>query len=398
MKKKYEIRYMVTAVASIPVYKVFSKTEAYKLAAKDGWGTVSRDENNALVCDEDCSADLYTKNGGYFGISPYEEINTKEMPKQAACAAIITSDSCGMTFWAEDNQIRIFVTYEESGLVDTFRIEYGADAQPYDGEMEISFEDLTAEEAWQKDYRAEIPGTVEYQHKQEAAEVAAKAAATAGQKETWMDEAQQEQFRQICSMIDTIKSGRDFYRVMNRINYGGYSVDVINAAREFKKCFNSAQYEPEAPGAGVQAAQAAAPVERDTAPALAYMDDLGVARCGECGAELLCNGTGDMPGVCPECGRRLEYDSFMEPDGPDADKYRTRADNQREAGTAAEAASEGQKTALGTPDDMAGTDATEAARGRQPPPQAGEINLGKLIGTLIPKAGGGLRVLKPEPP
>ena len=139
-------------------------------------------------------------------------------------------------------------------------------------------------------------------------------------------------------------------------------------------------------------------MERDTAPALAYMDDLGVARCGECGAELLCSGTGDMPDVCPECGRRLEYDSFMEPDGPDVDRYRTRADNQQGAGTAAEAASEGQKTALGTPDDMAGTDATEAARGRQPPPQAGEINLGKLIGTLIPKAGGGLRVLKPEPP
>ena len=72
--------------------------------------------------------------------------------------------------------------------------------------------------------------------------------------------------------------------------------------------------------------------------------------------------------------------------------------SQRTEGTAAEAASEGQKTALGTPDDMAGTDAMEAVRGRQPPPQAGEINLGKLIGTLIPKAGGGLRVLKPEPP
>ena len=228
--------------------------------------------------------------------------------------------------------------------------------------------------------------------------MAAQAAATEGQKETWMDEAQQEQFRQICSMIDTIKSGRDFYRVMNRINYGGYSVDVINAAREFKKCFNSAQYEPEAPSAGTLVAVAAGMMERNTAPALAYMDDLGVARCGECGAELLCGGTGDMPDVCPECGRRLEYDSFMEPDGPDADKYRTRADNQQEAGTAAEAASEGQKTALGTPDDMAGTDATEAARGRKPPPQAGEINLGKLIGTLIPKAGGGLRVLKPEPP
>lgn len=157
-----------------------------------------RDENNALVCDEDCSANLYTKNGGYFGIFPYEEINTKEMPKQAACAAIITTDSCGVNFWAEDpSQIHIFVTYEESGLVDTFRVEYGEDAQPYDGETEISFEDLVAAEAWEEAYRAEIPGTVEYQHKQEAAEVAAQAAATAGQKETWMDANQQEQFRQI---------------------------------------------------------------------------------------------------------------------------------------------------------------------------------------------------------
>ena len=86
MKKKWEVRYFVTAVASIPVYKAYSKTETYRQAAKDGWGTVYRDENNALVCDEDCSASLYTKNGGYFGIFPYEEINTKEMPKQAVNA------------------------------------------------------------------------------------------------------------------------------------------------------------------------------------------------------------------------------------------------------------------------------------------------------------------------
>jgi len=310
MKKKYEVRHIVTAVASIPVYKINGKTEAYKLAAKDGWGTVYRDENNALVCDEDNSASLYTKNGGYFGIFPYEEINVKEMPKQAACAAIITTDSCGVNFWAEDfNQIHIFVTYEESGLVDTFRVEYGEDAQPYDGETEIAFEDLVAAEAWEEAYRAEIPGTVEYQRKQEAAELAAQAAASA------------------------------------------------------------------------------ATVERDAAPALARMDDLGVARCGECGAELLCNGTGDMPDVCPVCGRRLEYDFFREPDGPDADEYRTRADNQQGAGTAAEAASEGQKTALGTPEDMAGTDTTEAAGGQQAAPQAGEINLGKLEAGTRPGTG-----------
>ena len=367
MKKKYEVRHIVTAVASIPVYKINSKMETYRQAAKDGWGTVYRDENNAMVCDEDCSASLYTKNGGYFGIFPYEEINTKEMPKQAACAAIIVSDSCGFTFWAEDfNQIHIFVTYDENGLVDTYRVEYG-DSPIYDGEMEIRFEDLyqQPEGDWKETYRAEIPGTVEYQRKQEAEELAAQAAASAGQRETWMDEAQQKDFREICGLIDTIKSGRDFYRVMDQINGGRYSVDVINAAREFKKCFNSAQYEPEEPDAGERAAQAAAPVERDAAPALAYVDDLGVARCGECGAELLCSGTGDMPDVCPGCGRRLEYDFFREPDGPDMDRYRTRADNQQGAGTAAEAASEGRETALGTPETMAGTDATAEEKRRK---------------------------------
>ena len=179
---------------------------------------------------------------------------------------------------------------------------------------------------------------------------------------------------------------------------------MINAAREYKKCFNSAQYEQpeeaghmeelrefyrkygdvtemdEAPGA------AAATVERGVAPALAYTDDLGIVHCGECGAEQLCNETRDMPDVCPACGRRLEYDFFREPEGPGAGRYWTRADNQQEAGTAAEAASEGRETALGTPEAMAGTDATEAAGGQQPPPQAGEINLGKLYTGTRPEA------------
>ena len=384
MKKKWEVRYIVTAVASIPVYKAYGKTETYRQAAKDGWGAVYRDEENNLVCDEDCSADLYTKNGGYFGITPCEEVNTKEMPKQAACAAIVISDSCGFTFWAEDfNQIHIFVTYDENGLIDTYRLEYG-DSTIYDGEVEVAFEDLyeRAEEDYREAYRAEIPGTVEYQHKQEADALAQEAG------ETWMDAEQREQFRQVCGKIDRIGSAWQFKSTMQLLTYD-YDKKIINAARKFKKCHTAAQYETEqeaAPSAGTLVAVAAGMMERDTAPALAYMDDLGVARCGECGAELLCGGTGDMPDVCPECGRRLEYDSFMEPDGPDVDRYRTRADNQQGAGTAAEAASEGQKTALGTPDDMAGTDATEAARGRQPPPQAGEINLGKLYAGTRPNA------------
>ena len=153
--------------------------------------------------------------------------------------------------------------------------------------------------------------------------------------------------------------------------YYDYDKKVINAARKFKKCHTAAQYETER-----ETREAAR--NQPAAPALAYTDDLGIVHCGECGAELLCSGTGDMPDVCPACGRRLEYDFFREPEGPDADAYRTRADNQQGTGTAAEAASEGRETALGTPEAMAGTDATEAAGGQQPPPQAGEIDLGRL--------------------
>ena len=254
MKKKWEVRYFVTAVASVPVYKAYSKTETYKQAAKPGWGTVEwysaadgyknpvardrSDKTQQLCCDEDCSADLYTKNGGYFGIHAYEEIDTKEMPKQAECAAIILSDSCGLTFWAEDfSQIHIFVSYDENGLIDTYRVEYG-DSPVYDGEVEISFDDLyqRAEEDWKETYRAELPGTVEYQFKQEADKLAQEAG------ETWMNAEEREQFRRVCHKIDGIKSAWDFLCAMPLLEHD-YDKKIIGAARKFKKCFNFAQYE-----------------------------------------------------------------------------------------------------------------------------------------------------------
>jgi len=240
--KKNEVRYIVTSVASIPVYKIGSKTEAYKLAAKPGWGTVDWDETEegkVLFCDEDCSADIYTKNGGYFGISPYEKIRRKDIPQQAACAAILTSDSDGNCFWAEDySLIHIFVTYEESGLIDTFRIEYGADAQPYDGETEIAFEDLyeRAEDDCRDSYRTELPGTVEYGFKREAAALAQASG------ETWMNDEQREQFRQVCGRIDRIRSAFDFLSTMQSLEFD-FDRRIINAARKFKKCFCFSQYE-----------------------------------------------------------------------------------------------------------------------------------------------------------
>ena len=40
MKKQNEVRYIVTDVVSIPVFRLVSKTEAYRQAVKPGWGTV----------------------------------------------------------------------------------------------------------------------------------------------------------------------------------------------------------------------------------------------------------------------------------------------------------------------------------------------------------------------
>lgn len=34
----------------------------------------------------------------------------------------------------------------------------------------------------------------------------------------------------------------------------------------------------------------------------------GILRC-ECGAEIVCNETGDMPERCPKCGAKLNYSS-----------------------------------------------------------------------------------------
>lgn len=238
MKKKYETRYFVTAVASVPVVRVYGKMEIYRQATEDGWGVVYRDETNTLICDEDCCADLYTKDGGYFGIRAYEEIVKKDMPKRSACTAIITGDSCGYSVWAEDfSQVHFFVIYDENGLVDSYRVEYG-DSPLYDDEVEVAFEDLfeQPEGDWRETYRADLPGTVEYQFKQEADKLAEEAGVT------WMDAEQREQFRRVCYRIDQVKSARDFLCTMQLFRYD-FDKSIVTLARKFKKCFNFTQYE-----------------------------------------------------------------------------------------------------------------------------------------------------------
>jgi hypothetical protein len=179
--KASEFRYFVTDVVSIPVSRMAKKGDAYRMATKPGWGIlewysetnnyscpVNRDKDDksqALYCDEDFSAVLYTKYGREYCIFPYEEINLKEAPKQSEVDAIVIGDPCGYSFWAkETDDVRIFVTYDENGLIDTYRLDswYG---EPYEGEIEISFCDLQSEEEHDKTDRAEIVGTLEHERK-----------------------------------------------------------------------------------------------------------------------------------------------------------------------------------------------------------------------------------------
>lgn len=178
-------RYIVTDVVSIPVIRLAGKGEAYKYATGAGWGVVDwygevtendcignpitrmvpvnrdrSDKTQVMYCDEDTSAVLYPKYGPEYVIAPYEEINLKDAPKQAETEAIIVSDSCGFTFWAKEG-IKIFVTYDENGLIDSYRLD-SLNGTPYDGETEISFDDLQSEEDYWKINRADIVGTFDY--------------------------------------------------------------------------------------------------------------------------------------------------------------------------------------------------------------------------------------------
>lgn len=44
--------------------------------------------------------------------------------------------------------------------------------------------------------------------------------------------------------------------------------------------------------------------------ARAALDDYGATYCEKCGAELLCNECGDMPEICPRCGRVIDWSTF----------------------------------------------------------------------------------------
>lgn len=155
---KNELRYLITDIVAIPVIRIAKKSDAYKQATKDGWGTVytpyENGEPTELICDEDSSAVLINKYGKQCCIFPYEKLNPKEWYKQIECQAIIQSDSYGFAYWEkEEGSIKIYVIYDENGFIDTYRLTDWTD-KPYDGEVEISFKELSLNGEGQFEYVA----------------------------------------------------------------------------------------------------------------------------------------------------------------------------------------------------------------------------------------------------
>ena len=188
---KNETRYFVLDVVSVGVVRLSKKSEAYRLATGPGWGTVEwyrevkttdfhgnertemraanrdrSDKTQVLLCNEDSSAVLYTEDGRECVISPDEDITLKKMPKQAEIRAMIISDPSGYSIWAKDiGDIKIFVTRDDNGLIEDYRLDNWT-GKPYDGESEITFNDLQSEEDYLKIPREHIKGTIENSKKE----------------------------------------------------------------------------------------------------------------------------------------------------------------------------------------------------------------------------------------
>gem|GEM_PF-6456522 len=134
MNKTEETRYFYPSAdgRATSLRKLYRKTEAYKAALN------AKVSDNAVIM-------IFTKDGGYFGTYPGDEIKRKDFPKLQDCAAIMISAVHSIIVWTEDfNKFCIFVGYNSEGFVNDTRIVFDG-KPPRDGGEEILFEDLLPE-------------------------------------------------------------------------------------------------------------------------------------------------------------------------------------------------------------------------------------------------------------
>lgn len=55
------------------------------------------------------------------------------------------------------------------------------------------------------------------------------------------DAYQQAQLSACCAELKTIRTARDFYRIISAVNEK-YGLDIVNAAREITQTYNTTQY------------------------------------------------------------------------------------------------------------------------------------------------------------
>ncbi len=151
MKKQNECRYIITDIVAIPIVRINKKSEAYRQVTSDGWGIVYKDQNDILICDEDSHGVLVNSYGKQCCIFPYEELKPKEWFKQAECNVILQGDSCGFSFWEkEKGLVKIYITKDENGNIDNYRITDWTDNIIYDNEELIEFEELSKTDPFSK--------------------------------------------------------------------------------------------------------------------------------------------------------------------------------------------------------------------------------------------------------
>lgn len=145
MTRKDENRAIVTDCGWIQCIKYASKTKMYEECTSAGYNGIQKFNDGTYGVMNDVIVTFYLKNGDIFSVDPCDIIHKKsELPKQADVAAILHEQEWGFTFWEEKpNMFRVYVTYDENGFIDEYRVEMENDTGIiYDNETMVLYSEL----------------------------------------------------------------------------------------------------------------------------------------------------------------------------------------------------------------------------------------------------------------
>lgn len=82
--------------------------------------------------------------------------------------------------------------------------------------------------------------------------------------------------------------------MLNELGFFGFQVSHIVATRDWVYFMANANLNREIQTSGAEV----------------FEDHFGITHCKSCMTELYCNPCGDMPEICPRCGKRLDYSIY----------------------------------------------------------------------------------------